>query len=585
MGPSYRRDIDGLRAIAVISVILFHSGWAPYGYLGVDVFFVISGYLITGIILQDIANGRFSLIYFYERRIRRILPLVTFTSAVAGIIGFFVMLPDDFENLCQSIIATSFFGNNILQALTTQDYWDVVNEFKPLMHTWSLAVEEQYYFLYPLIFLLFGKRRKALCLGIIVFLALVSFLFWSFEDAEYKKFYFLQYRFFEIAAGGILAFVTKKKVLNFRHAWIFLVLLLLTLTLPEFSEKIRLLLCVSSTIAILLCNNGNSLISKTILLNVVSVAIGLVSFSLYMWHQIVFSYARYFIFEEVMNWHYVILIFVTGILSVLSYYFIEKPFRNKRFLSFRFTVVGLLICGTFLNGAAFYFYLRSGIVRDVPELGISADNQSPFDQKKSLRKIHSRYNHNIHNLNVSFAESEQNLINVLVVGNSFARDWANVLLESKYVNELRISYRANFDPTALERALKANIIFIFGGVKDDYLKAGISLEKIWAVGTKNFGNSNGYFYNYRGHDYCLQRVRPGQEWLLQNQTLMEEFTPRFVDLFSVIMDSDGKVPVFTDDCQFISQDCRHLTKAGAQFFAEKLDQQLNVIFSSDRKDF
>ena len=123
----YRKDIDGLRAIAVLSVIFFHLGYLPNGYLGVDIFFTISGYLITKIVYAESVENKFSITQFYLRRIRRIIPLVLFTSSIAVLIGFFVMLPDDFENLCQSLIATNFFGNNILQLITTGNYWDIVN--------------------------------------------------------------------------------------------------------------------------------------------------------------------------------------------------------------------------------------------------------------------------------------------------------------------------------------------------------------------------------------------------------------------------------------------------------------------------
>ena len=137
-------------------------------------FFVISGYLITGIIYKKLLNNEFSIKDFYVRRTKRIIPLVSFICLISLILGVIVMLPDDLENLAQSIVATNFFNNNTLQVLTTKNYWDVVNEFKPLMHTWSLAIEEQYYLLYPFLFILIGKFRLKLILPTITALTLIS---------------------------------------------------------------------------------------------------------------------------------------------------------------------------------------------------------------------------------------------------------------------------------------------------------------------------------------------------------------------------------------------------------------------------
>ena len=165
----YRSDIDGLRAVAVISVILFHLGVLPNGYLGVDVFFVISGYLITGIIYQQKVNREFSVLKFYQKRIRRIVPLVLFITAITLSVGLLFMLPDDLENLCQNIIATNLSANNILSFITSSDYWAIKNEFRPLMHTWSLGVEEQFYLIFPILFVLIpSKRNKILLFGLII---------------------------------------------------------------------------------------------------------------------------------------------------------------------------------------------------------------------------------------------------------------------------------------------------------------------------------------------------------------------------------------------------------------------------------
>jgi len=152
----YRKDIDGLRAYAVIVVIIFHLGFLPNGYLGVDIFFVISGYLITSIIYKQLLDDSFSVYRFYQRRIKRIIPLLLFISTFAFILGLIFMLPDDLENLAQSVVSSNLSANNILMLITSSDYWAVKNEYKPLMHTWSLGIEEQYYLIYPFILLGIG---------------------------------------------------------------------------------------------------------------------------------------------------------------------------------------------------------------------------------------------------------------------------------------------------------------------------------------------------------------------------------------------------------------------------------------------
>ena len=148
----YRPEIDGLRAVSVIPVIFFHAGLEFFkgGFLGVDIFFVISGYLITLIILNDLDKGNFSLSKFYERRARRILPALFFVICCCVPFAYFWMLPDPLENFGQSVFATIFFANNVLLWMTS-GYWDLASEFKPLIHTWSLAVEEQFYIVFPLI--------------------------------------------------------------------------------------------------------------------------------------------------------------------------------------------------------------------------------------------------------------------------------------------------------------------------------------------------------------------------------------------------------------------------------------------------
>ncbi len=210
----YRAEIDGLRGLAVVPVILFHAGIEMFsgGFVGVDVFFVISGYLITTILIEDIENKRFSIVDFYERRARRILPALFFVMLCCIPFAWMWMLPDPLENFGQSIVATTLFSNNIL-LFVTSGYWDLASEVKPLLHTWSLAVEEQFYVLFPIFLLLtwrFGKKRL---FWIIVVLASISLALseWGWRNLATANFYLGPTRAWELFAGSLTAFIVQKK--------------------------------------------------------------------------------------------------------------------------------------------------------------------------------------------------------------------------------------------------------------------------------------------------------------------------------------------------------------------------------------
>jgi peptidoglycan/LPS O-acetylase OafA/YrhL len=177
MALGYRADIDGLRALAVLSVVFFHVGHTLFsgGYVGVDIFFVISGYLITTIIVKDIANNQFSLSQFYERRFRRILPALTVVIIFSLIVGAMLLPPSGLVDLGQSAVATSLFSSNILFYLES-GYFDGPAELKPLLHTWSLAVEEQYYIFFPLLLILIAKVNVKYYLRCLLILGALSFI-------------------------------------------------------------------------------------------------------------------------------------------------------------------------------------------------------------------------------------------------------------------------------------------------------------------------------------------------------------------------------------------------------------------------
>ena len=315
----YRGDIDGLRSIAVISVIVFHLGYLPNGFLGVDVFFVISGYLITKIIFTQCAERQFSLINFYLRRTRRIIPLVCAVDIVVLMVGMIVMLPNDLEKLAQSIIATNLFSNNILQLITTGNYWDVINEYKPMMHTWSLGLEEQYYLLYPLIFLPLGRGHVKILLSFIGVMTVISLVLCFLGFPERTVFYLLPFRFFELSLGGIAAVLLGERVIKHRFTLLPLLLLILVLTtnIYTLSAHVKSLITVVLTLVVLVSNNKADKVATALLENRLMIGVGLISFSLYMWHQPVLSFARYFMFEHIGPWQ--ILLLLVSIMGYRSY--------------------------------------------------------------------------------------------------------------------------------------------------------------------------------------------------------------------------------------------------------------------------
>ena len=192
----------------MLPVILFHAGFETFsgGFVGVDVFFVISGYLITTIILAELEQGKFSIVNFYERRARRILPALFVIMLVSFILGYFLLMPDEFKNLGQSFVATSLFSNNVLLGLTS-GYWDLASEFKPLLHTWSLGVEEQYYVIVPVLLLVFWKIGRGSIVFLLwsIFLASLLFAVWFVNISPKWSFYLLPTRAWEICIGALAA--------------------------------------------------------------------------------------------------------------------------------------------------------------------------------------------------------------------------------------------------------------------------------------------------------------------------------------------------------------------------------------------
>lgn len=572
---NYRYDIDGLRALSVVAVIIFHLGLLPNGYLGVDVFFVISGYLITKIMYDESINNKFSLVEFYKRRIRRILPLVVFATLVALIFATFVMLPDDLENFAQSVIATNLMANNILLNITTGNYWDVANEYKPLMHTWSLAVEEQFYFILPLLFISVNKFKTNIIKPLLVILSLISLILFLLPDfaSDSSKFYYIQYRFFELGIGGILGLYLGNK-LFLKNYKLFLLILLILLMYVDLGFSNTILVICTVFISGLLLISESSKFEKYLLENTLVQYIGKISFSLYIWHQIVFAFLRYTKYPDLREIEPLVLsLFLTIILSIFSYHYIENFFRNKKKISFKYVFTSVFVMTVFTSLFSVLILFKKGIVRDVPQLNLYVENIDSYHGN-----IHIDYTERIYNFDKPFTKS--NKTKVLVIGNSFARDWANILLESKYKEDIDLSYIYNIYEANVNdlRFKQADVIYFSELDMKNYLdieeKYNLNFEKVRNVGTKNFGSSNGIIYNSRyKENYCFLKVKIDDTYIVMNELQKKQWGDKYIDLIGLLT-STNEMPVFDYNCKFISADCTHLTVYGAKFYASKLNNIL-----------
>lgn len=343
----YRPEIDGLRAIAVISVIIYHlnENWLSGGFLGVDIFFVISGFLITGIIITEIQQNSFSLKQFYTRRIKRIYPAFITVMALVSFIASVIFIYNDFNKLRKTIELAIAFLSNFYLGLT-QGYFDLSANENPVLHIWSLAVEEQYYLIFPLILILaYKKFREIKVLFIITLILFFILLATSFIPANFYKevlhqpniYYLSNLRFPELLVGSLLAIYhnlsASKQASNviaiLSTLLLFSCLFLMNNDIAYIPGITLILPCIFTALIIHTTSQNN--IVKLCLSNKAIVFIGKISYSLYLYHWIFIAFAYYITGEkQINNQSIAIVIVLTIIFSVLSYYLIEQPIRKSK---------------------------------------------------------------------------------------------------------------------------------------------------------------------------------------------------------------------------------------------------------------
>jgi peptidoglycan/LPS O-acetylase OafA/YrhL len=374
----YRPEIDGQRAIAVLAVIIYHAQISFFGdvifkggFIGVDIFFVISGYLITSIIFIDLKNNRFSFFIFYERRIRRLLPVLFFVILVFLPLAWLYYFPVDLKHFAKITRASMLFFSNFVIFESGMQYALKSSLLEPFLHTWSLSVEEQFYIICPAILLLLFKylRNYSLLIFILGFFASLCLAEWGSRNHPSFNFYILPTRGWELLAGSILA---KLEIDYGRNNRDFLTksmpiigMALIFFSFIFFNEEIRhpgfitLIPVVGIMLIIWFCKS-DEIITK-ILSNKIFVGIGLISYSLYMWHYPIFAFARYLEFMNGSLIVYTIIFLLILSLSIFSYFIIEKPFRNKEVVSVKTLYISVLVLGSLLfTTSSVIFHNKAG---------------------------------------------------------------------------------------------------------------------------------------------------------------------------------------------------------------------------------
>ena len=613
----YRTEIDGLRALSVLAVLFFHAGFQSFsgGFIGVDIFFVISGYLITLRITADLSSGIFSLAHFYESRARRILPALVVVLLACLPLAWWLLFPHDMLDFSKAILHSIGFTANFFY-FHASGYFETSTELKPLAHTWSLAVEEQFYLLFPLALMGLCKLGQRWLLPSLIALALSSFAFavWMFSDNPMKSFYLLQGRGWELLLGSIVAVSSSqlngkfmpRLLRNLLSTSGLLLVIWAICTFDNLTQPPMMVLPVLGVGGVLLFTMADDWIGR-LLSQKLLVAIGLMSYSVYLWHQPLFAFARHLNPLGIEPLAFIALIALSMLLGCLSWHFVERPFRNRVELnkaSFRMRVstgiallVGFGVLGLYTEGFTFRY------PQDAPLLALM--------KNEAAGKYVAR---NFDSLLMRGFDLGSKKRKVLVIGDSFAQDIVNAVLESDLQTILQISTRkiqANCDnfflvktsfkharPNIGTRSCEGRDLY-----EDDALRAlMLQADEIWfasrwqtwqipfvstsvaqtvafsgkrvrVFGTKNWTNfSLRYLVSLTKAERVTYQSSWGNDATEMNTHLKRTLdTHVFVDVQNVLCGiNKTQCPIFTPQADLITYDGLHLTRPGAEWLGQRL---------------
>jgi peptidoglycan/LPS O-acetylase OafA/YrhL len=391
----YRSEIDGLRALAVLPVILFHAGFSYFsgGFVGVDIFFVISGYLITSIILKEIKKDKFSLGKFYDRRARRILPALFFVTFLCIPFAWLWLPPQYMEEFSISIIGVIFFVSNFI-FWRSSGYFSSESELQPLLHTWSLAVEEQYYILFPLFLMMTWKLGRNVVLSIlaIIFIFSITLADWASIHQPTFNFFLLPTRGWELLLGAFTAFYLDSSKLRLipRYAselicFMGLILIIYSISYYDYMTPFPGRYAVVPTIgtALIILFAQNTLYFKSILGSKPLVGIGLVSYSAYLLHQPMLAFARHSQVDPLTDTVLLIICLLVFPFAFLIWKYIETPFRIKGKIKLKNLLFTIALSSTLLFTFGLFGKLTLGYEERLSDAQISLLNSATASPKRS----------------------------------------------------------------------------------------------------------------------------------------------------------------------------------------------------------
>lgn len=614
----YRADIDGLRALAVISVIFYHLGVTGFsgGFVGVDVFFVISGFLITRLILADIEKDKFSFVRFYGRRARRLFPAFFFMLVVSSVFSYIMFTPEHFSRFSGAVVYALGSISNFY-FLGESGYFDASVDIKPLLHTWTLGVEEQFYFMWPFLLVMLVKKghkwAAPICIGIFGVISLYyseKLLSTSPETA----FYLVPFRVMEFSIGSVLVwfigFQFKNKVIT--EMIPLLGLSIIGYSIYTYSNETlfpgvnALLPCIGAALVIY---SKNSNMVCTALKNKAVVYIGLISYSLYLAHWPIIVFYKYYIFNtssDLTELEMVSLVIATFVVAVFMYVYIETPFRGKKDGQQKLSIPAFgFVCALssiVLMIPAASAWATGGWLWRYTDLSESARNE--------LKIKDSDYREYAYKKIIEL--SEQPFFNnskkkILVIGDSQAGDFVNMLVENNYHKKINLSaivIGAKCQPLLLAEIEVAQYIgdkykATCRAQREKYKKSvklkqadvivlaaawrgwgvdklgdtiqklrSLGIKAIYVVGPKNQGKSGqALLARYKRsegiEEISAQYIREGT--VRMNKTLQSLYKDSFINLLSYICPDEAHCRVLTPNDKVIFFDQSHVSPEGARY--------------------